>query len=216
MWFAGWFGELLRMSFLKSITVLISVTSAVSQSPPLWCGGTPTVPTEAQWWGEVATRVFGEPTRNYFAVGEAGVYQRGKGILGLEEVAMLSAVCLSNATMNAVNKTATPRVGASFTLALRSPHAATATAAGCVLITLSPTDNTGTWPPNSTVDVDYYVSDPEPGRPCPSDPPQGKPTYDYNSVTFHSVNTPTRVNTIVKCDAMGGTVPPALIGPLAR
>jgi hypothetical protein len=82
----------------------------------------------------VQTRAYGTAFEEEFAIYGSGIYLRGKGALGIEQVGTLSAACVAEVTTNAVNTSANPLAVASTTFTLTSPHLDGVE--GCLLVNL--------------------------------------------------------------------------------
>ena len=133
-----------------------AAAQAAAGVAPLWCGSADAV-GPASFAGTAPTHVRGQPATDAFATAFSGLYIRGKGLLGIELIATLSAVCITAVVPVPRNASASPPQGAAFVASVSSPHAPTAAARGCLLVALSPEDGSGAWPPNSTVRLEYWL-----------------------------------------------------------
>ena len=138
------------LPLLAPAALAIIAAAQSTPAPPLWCGSANIVGSNS-FAGSAPTHVLGQPATDYFAAAYSGLYLHGKGLLGIELISTLSAVCLTAVAPVAPNASTSPPQGAAFVATVGSPHAPTAAARGCLFIALSPEDGSGAWPPPSPV-----------------------------------------------------------------
>ena len=133
-----------------------SILSTPSGVQPLWCGDVDILGTSS-YAGTAPTHIMGQPITDDFAVAYSGLYLRGKGVLGIELISMLSAVCINASMSVPVNTSASPPQIAAYVALVSSPHAATASERGCLFVAMTNVDSSSVWPPPGNVNVEYWL-----------------------------------------------------------
>lgn len=199
----------------RVLSLASALLAAAAQSAPgvapLWCGSSDTAQA-ASFAGVAPTHALGQPATDAFAVAFSGLYLYGKGLLGIELISTLSAVCLSNIASVPANASASPPQGAAFVAAVSSPHAPTASARGCLLVTLSPMDGSGAWPTASPVRIDYWLRPATPTGGCATTATRA-PDFtvrNANVTATGAVGAQAVARNISQCPA--SPVPPTLTG----
>ena len=199
---------------LLALSAVLAAAQSAPGSAPLWCGTTDVVGAFS-YAGSAPTHVLGQPAMGYFAAAFSGLYLNGKGLLGLELISALSAVCLTRVEPVPPDATTTPPQGAAFVATVASPHAPTADARGCLFIALSPEDGSGAWPPQSSVLIQYWLRPATPAGDCATSVVRA-PDFTVRNATLvaGAAGAQAAAQSITQCPT--APIPPTLTGfPLA-